>query len=118
MADITAQPGAVVAPVTTTGLPAGAHTEGPSTVNVHPVSVELKHILVFGLTFLILGLGFGYWEMKKQNGGVEKGGDWKVILGFGAAGLLLGTAIGFAVPARRKHHVRNADGRTECYFTD
>jgi hypothetical protein len=92
-------------------VPGNATIEGPNQVNVHLVSVELKHILVFGLIFLIGGIGLGYWEMKKTAG------DWKTITGFGVSGLSIGIAIGFAIPARKKvPHSHGANGKTEyCY---
>ena len=98
--------------VTVDAMPNGAAPEGKWPVNFHPVSVELKHVIVFGLIFMIAGLGLGFWEDRQHGGG------WKVITGFTVAGLLVGVAVGFGIPARKRFDVLCANGQTKKYYKD
>lgn len=91
--------------------PAGA-TKEDSPVNIHPMSVESKHLIIGALVGLVIGLFIGYWEMHRQGKG------WGYIAGFGVGGLLLGLGIGFAIPPRKKVVVKSATGKEECYFVD
>ena len=92
-------------------VPASAVQEHDG-VNMHPMSVESKWVGVGAIIGLVAGSIFGYFEMKKRNG------DWKYVAGFAALGLLLFAGLGCLMPARRKHVVKQADGKEVCYYSE
>lgn len=94
-------------------LPKDAHPEHEG-MHVNPMRVEAKHLFVGGLLGLVFGAIFGYLEENRQ----KSAQDLKYIGGFAALGLLLGIGLSMMLPARKKHHVKHADGSVRCYYSD
>ena len=87
-------------------------TSEPGGISVHPMSCEARHLIVGSIVGLVIGLFIGYFEMWRKS----KGGEY--IAGFGVGGLLLGLAVGFALPCRKRNVVQCADGRKEVFYTE